>query len=328
MELQTITMREALNQAMVEEMERDPAVFLIGEEVGEYNGAYKVSQGMLERFGPRRVVDTPISEASFCGLGVGAAMTGLRPIVEFMSFNFSLVAFDQIINNAAKTLYMSGGQFPIPLVLRGPSGPAAQVSAQHSNVLDSMFANVPGLKVVSPSTPYDAKGLLKTAIRDNNPVVFIENELLYGVSGEVPGEEYTLPIGQAIVRAEGTDVTVIAHSRMNCFIAQALERFAAEGIRIELVDPRTIKPLDVETIARSVRKTHRVVIVEEGHRYAGVGAQIADDVYAACFDDLDAPIARVTHTENPLPYAKNLEAASLPGMAQVIEACKAVLYRS
>jgi pyruvate dehydrogenase E1 component beta subunit len=328
MEPQTITMREALNQAMVEEMERDDSVFLMGEEVGEYNGAYKVSQGMLERFGPLRVLDTPISEASFCGLGVGAAMTGLRPIIEFMSFNFALVAFDQIINNAAKTLYMSGGQFPIPMVMRGPGGPAAQVSAQHSNVLDSMFANVPGLKVVVPSTPYDAKGLLKTAIRDNNPVVFIENELLYGVSGAVPAEDYTLPIGQAVVRAEGTDVTVIAHSRMNYFIAQALDEFAREGLSVELIDPRTIKPLDVETLARSVRKTHRAVIVEEGHRFCGVGAQIADDLYTRCFDDLDAPIARVTHTENPLPYARNLEAASLPGVAQVMEACKAVLYRA
>ena len=327
METQTITMREALNQAMREEMERDDRVFLIGEEVGEYNGAYKVSQGLLERFGPRRVVDTPIAEASFCGLGVGAAMTGLRPIVEFMSFNFALVAFDQIINNAAKTLYMSGGQFPIPMVMRGPGGPAAQVSAQHSSVLDSMFAYTPGLKVVVPSTAYDAKGLLKSAVRDNNPVVFIENELLYGVSGEVPMAEYTLPIGQAVVRAEGTDVTVIAHSRMNYFIGQALEQFHAEGIRVELVDPRTIKPLDVETLARSVAKTHRAVIVEEGYRFAGVGAQIADDLYGRCFDELDAPIARVTHSENPLPYAKNLEAASLPGIAQVVEACKAVLYR-
>jgi pyruvate dehydrogenase E1 component beta subunit len=328
MDMQTLTLREALNQAMAEEMERDETVFLIGEEVGEYNGAYKVSQGLLERFGPLRVVDTPISEASFCGLSIGAAMTGLRPIVEFMSFNFSLVAFDQIINNAAKTLYMSGGQFPIPMVMRGPGGPAAQVSAQHSSVLDSMFANIPGLKVVAPSTPYDAKGLLKTSIRDNNPVIFIENELLYGVSGEVPTEEYTLPIGQAVVRSEGTDVTVIAHSRLNYFLLQALPRFREENLNIELVDPRTIKPLDVETLARSARKTHRVVIVEEGYRFAGVGAQIADDLYTHCFDDLDAPIVRVTHSENPLPYAKNLEAASLPTVAQVIQACKAVLYRT
>ncbi|MDH4247435.1 MAG: pyruvate dehydrogenase complex E1 component subunit beta [Deltaproteobacteria bacterium] len=325
---QTITMREALNQAMVEEMDRDENVFLIGEEVGQYNGAYKVSQGMLDRFGPGRVIDTPISENGFCGLGVGAAMTGLRPIVEFMSFNFSLVAFDQIISNAAKTLYMSGGQFPIPMVMRGAGGPAAQVAAQHSHCLESMFAHIPGLKVVMPSTPYDAKGLLKTSIRDNNPVIFIENELLYGVSGEVPGEEYTLPIGKAVVRREGADVTLIAHSRMNYFMLQALGEFEKEGISVELVDPRTIKPLDVETLAHSVRKTHRVVIVEEGHRFAGVGAQIADDLYTHCFDDLDAPIARVTSTENPLPYAKNLEAASLPNVREVIRAAKAVLYRA
>jgi pyruvate dehydrogenase E1 component beta subunit len=327
MESQNITMREALNQAMAEEMERDESVFLIGEEVGEYNGAYKVSQGLLGRFGPKRVVDTPISEAGFTGLGVGAAMTGLRPIVEFMSFNFSLVAFDQIINNAAKTLYMSGGQFPIPLVMRGPGGPAARVGAQHSNCLESMFANVPGLKVVMPSSPYDAKGLLKTAIRDNNPVIFIENELLYGVSGAVPAEEYTLPLGSAVVRAKGRDVTVIAHSRMNHLIHSALDAFEREGISVELVDPRTIKPLDAETLARSVRKTHRAVIVEEGHRFAGVGAQIADELYTRCFDDLDAPIVRVTHSENPLPYAANLEAASLPSVAEVIRAARSVLYR-
>lgn len=328
MDIQNITMREALNQAMIEEMERDEAVFLIGEDVASYNGAYKVSQGMLDRFGPRRVVDTPISESTFCGLGIGAAMTGLRPIVEFMSFNFSLVAFDQIINNAAKTLYMSGGQFPIPMVMRGPGGPAAQVAAQHSNVLDAMFANVPGLKVVIPSTPYDAKGLLKTAIRDNNPVVFIENELLYGISGPVPAEEYLLPIGEGTVRAQGDDVTVIAYSRMNYLIEQALDQFSAENIAVELVDPRTIKPLDIEIIARSVRKTHRAVIVEEGYRFAGVGAQIADDIYTHCFDDLDAPVVRVTHTENPLPYAKNLEAASLPTVGAVIAAAKSVLYRT
>lgn len=328
MDIQNITMREALNQAMIEEMERDEAVFLIGEDVASYNGAYKVSQGMLDRFGPRRVVDTPISESTFCGLGIGAAMTGLRPIVEFMSFNFSLVAFDQIINNAAKTLYMSGGQFQIPMVMRGPGGPAAQVAAQHSNVLDAMFANVPGLKVVIPSTPYDAKGLLKTAIRDNNPVVFIENELLYGVGGPVPAEEYLLPIGEGTVRAQGDDVTVIAYSRMNYLIEQALDQFSAENIAVELVDPRTIKPLDIETIARSVRKTHRAVIVEEGYRFAGVGAQIADDIYTHCFDDLDAPVVRVTHTENPLPYAKNLEAASLPTVGAVIAAAKSVLYRT
>jgi pyruvate dehydrogenase E1 component beta subunit len=328
MNMQQITMREALNQAMVEEMERDSTVFLIGEEVGAYNGAYKVSQGMLDKFGPLRVVDTPISENGFAGLAIGAAMTGLRPIVEFMSFNFSLVAMDQIVSNAAKTLYMSGGQFPIPLVMRGPGGPAARVAAQHSNCMESLFAYFPGLKVVMPSTPADAKGLLKSAIRDNNPVIFIENELLYGVSGEVPTGEFLLPIGVAEVRRAGNDVTIIAHSRMNHMVRTGEVELLKERIDFELVDPRTIKPLDIETIARSVRKTHRVVIVEEGHRFAGVGAEIADQIYTACFDDLDAPIVRVTHTENPLPYARNLEAASLPDIGKVIQACKTVLYRT
>jgi pyruvate dehydrogenase E1 component beta subunit len=321
-------MREALNQAMCEEMERDPRVFLMGEEVAAYNGAYKVSQGMLDRFGPARVVDTPITENGFAGLAIGAAMTGLRPIVEFMSFNFALVAMDQIVSNAAKTLYMSGGQFPIPMVMRGPGGPAARVAAQHSNCMESLFAYFPGIRVIMPSTPADAKGLLKSAIRDNNPVVFIENEMLYGVSGEVPQGDFTLPIGQAEVRRAGKDVTIVAHSRMNHMLRQAEAQFLAEGIDYELVDPRTIKPLDIATIAGSVNKTHRVVIVEEGHRFAGVGAEISDQIYGACFDDLDAPVLRVTHTENPLPYARNLEAASLPDVAKVIQACKAVLYRA
>lgn len=328
MDVQTITMRDALNQAMVEEMERDPNVFLMGEEVAAYNGAYKVSQGMLDRFGPKRVVDTPISENGFTGLAAGAAMTGLRPIIEFMSFNFSLVAIDQIVSNIAKTYYMSGGQFPIPLVMRGPGGPAARVAAQHSNSLESLFAYFPGLKVVMPSTPADAKGLLKSSIRDDGPVIFIENELLYGVSGPVPKGEFTLPLGVAEVKRPGQDVTIIAHSRMNHLVLAALAEFAREGIDPEIVDPRTIKPLDLQTLAASVRKTHRAVIVEEGHRFAGVGAEIADQVYAACFDDLDAPIVRITHTENPLPYARNLEAASLPSVEQVIRACKAVMYRT
>ena len=328
METRKTTFRDALNQAMVEEMERDPTVFLIGEEVGEYNGAYKVSQGMLERFGPKRVVDTPISENSFTGLAIGAAMTGLRPIVEFMSFNFSLVAFDQIFSNAAKTCYMSGGQFPVPMVMRGPGGPAAQVAAQHSNCLEHCFANAPGLKLVMPSTPYDAKGLLKTAVRDNNPVIFIENELLYGVSQDIPKEEYTLPLGKAEVRQEGSDVTLIAYSRMAHLVLAALPELRKEDIRPEILDPRTIKPLDMETIAQSVRKTHRVVIVEEGHRYSGVGAEIADRIYTACFDDLDAPIVRVTQKENPLPYSRPLELASLPAMEEVVQAVKTVLYRT
>ncbi|MBI3994310.1 MAG: alpha-ketoacid dehydrogenase subunit beta [Candidatus Lambdaproteobacteria bacterium] len=324
---QTVFFREALNQAMVEEMERDPNVFLIGEEVGRYNGAYKVSLGMLDRFGPKRVVDSPISENGFTGLAVGAAMTGLRPIVEYMSFNFSLVAIDQIVSNAAKTLYMSGGQFSIPMVMRGPGGPAAQVAAQHSNVMDSIFAYFPGLKVVLPSTAYDAKGLLKSAIRDNNPVVFIENEMLYGLKQEIPEEEYTLPLGVGEVQVTGRDVTIVAYSRMAHMVRQMVPEFEKEGISMELVDPRTIKPLDIELIARSVAKTHRVVIVEEGHRFCGVGAGIADEIYARCFDDLDAPIARVTHTENPLPYAKGIEAASLPSPAAVMRAAKAALYR-
>jgi pyruvate dehydrogenase E1 component subunit beta len=327
MESQVITTREALNQAMVEEMERDPNVFLIGEEVGEYNGAYKVSQGMLAKFGPLRVVDTPISENAFTGIGIGAAMTGLRPIVEFMSFNFALVAFDQIVSNAAKTLYMSGGQFPVPMVMRGPGGPAARVAAQHSNCLESLFAYFPGLHVVMPSTPKDAKGLLKSSIRSNSPVVFIENELLYGVSGPVPLGEFSLPLGVAEVKKEGLDVTVIAHSRMNAMVMQNLGEFEKADINVEVIDPCTIKPLDLKTLVRSVRKTHRAVVVEEGHRFCGVGAEIADEIYTACFDDLDAPIVRVTHSENPLPYAKNIEAASLPALEQVVRACKAVLYR-
>lgn len=325
---QNITFREALNQAMVEEMERDETVFLIGEEVGEYNGAYKVSQGMLDQFGPQRVVDTPISENSFTGLAVGAAMAGLRPIVEFMSFNFSLVAFDQIFSNAAKTHYMSGGQFTVPMVMRGPGGPAAQVAAQHSNVLDHCFANTPGLKVVMPSTPKDAKGLLKAAIRDNNPVIFIENELLYGISGDVPTGDFTVPLGEAEVKITGSDVTIVATSRMAQMVMTGLPEFEKEGISIELVDPRTVKPLDIETLARSVRKTHRAVIVEEGHSFAGVGAEYAIQIYSTCFDDLDAPIARIAQMENPLPYSKPLEAASLPTLEHVVRAAKTVLYRN
>ncbi|MCZ6628983.1 MAG: pyruvate dehydrogenase complex E1 component subunit beta [SAR324 cluster bacterium] len=327
MDSQTITYREALNQAMSEEMERDETVFLIGEEVGEYHGAYKVSQGLLERFGPMRVVDTPISENGFTGLAVGAAMVGLRPVVEFMSFNFSLVAFDQIFSNAAKTYYMSGGQFPIPMVMRGPGGPAAQVGAQHSNCLDHCFANTPGLKLVMPSTARDAKGLLKSAIRDNSPVIFIENEMLYGISGDMPKGEFLIPLGEAEVRVSGKDVTIVASSRMAHMVLSGLPEFEKEGISVELVDPRTIKPLDMETISRSVRKTHRAVIVEEGHPFAGIGAEYSHQIYSACFDDLDAPIARVTQADNPLPYSKLLEAASLPSLEAVVRAAKGVLYR-
>jgi len=323
----TITIREAIREAMTEEMERDPTVFLIGEEVGEYNGAYKISQGMLDQFGPQRVIDTPIAENGFTGLAIGAAMTGLRPIVEFMSFNFSLVAMDQIVSNAAKMYYMSGGQFYVPLVLRGCNASAVQVSSQHSHCMESIFCYMPGLKVIAPSTPADHKGLLKTAIRDNNPVIFLENELLYNLSGEVPDGEFLIPLGQADVKKEGSDVTIVAYSRMVEFVNAAIPALEELKISVELIDPRTLKPLDIDTIARSVKKTNRLVIVEEGWRYAGVGSEIADQVYTHCFDYLDAPIERITQTENPMPYAKNLEAASLPSPEKIIAGVKAVMYQ-
>lgn len=328
MALKTVSVREAIREAMIEEMEHDSAVFLIGEEVGEYNGAYKVSQGMLERFGPKRVIDTPIAENGFTGLAVGAAMTGLRPIVEFMSFNFSLVAMDQIVSNACKMNYMSGGQFHVPMVMRGCNGAAAQVSSQHSHCMESIFAYMPGLIVVAPSSAMDHKGLLKSAIRNNNPVIFLENELLYNQKGEIPTEEFLIPIGVADIKREGKDVTVIAHSRMVEFAKTAITALTELNIDVELIDLRTIKPLDIETLARSARKTGRVVIVEEGWRFAGVGAEIADQLYQQCFDQLDAPIMRVTSTENPMPYAKNLEIATLPSPGRIIEAVKAVTYRT
>ena len=322
-----MTIREALREAMLEEMERDPTVFLIGEEVGEYNGAYKISQGLLDKFGPRRVIDTPIAENGFTGMAVGAAMTGLRPIVEFMSFNFSLVAMDQIISNAAKMLYMTGGMFHVPMVMRGCNGAAAQVSSQHSHCMESLFAYMPGLIVVSPYTAADHKGLLKSAIRDHNPIIFLENELLYGASGEVPTEEYLTPIGKANVLRSGKDVTIISHSRMIAFVESTLPILAQMEIDAEIVDLRTIKPLDMETIAQSVKKTNRVVIVEEGSRFCGVGSEISDQIYTECFDYMDAPVVRVTSTENPMPYAKNLEAATLPSPERIIEAVKAVTYK-
>lgn len=328
MSTKTMTIRAALREALLEEMDRDPTVFLIGEEVGEYNGAYKISEGLLDHFGPRRVIDTPIAENGFTGLAVGAAMVGLRPIVEFMSFNFSLVAMDQIVSNASKMNYMSGGQFHIPMVMRGCNGAAAQVSSQHSHCVESLFAYIPGLIVVSPYSAEDHKGLLKTAIRDNNPVLFLENELLYGASGEVPTEEYTIPFGVARVIKPGKDVTIVAHSRMIDFVKAALPTFEQMGIDVELIDPRTIKPLDIETIARSVKKTGRAVIVEEGWRFCGVGAEISDQIYTECFDFIDAPVVRVTTTENPMPYAKNLENASLPSPERIIDAVKKVTYRN
>jgi pyruvate dehydrogenase E1 component beta subunit len=321
-----ISYREALNQAMSEEMERDPDVFLMGEEVGHYQGAYKVSQGMLARFGERRVVDTPIAECGFAGVGIGAAMVGLRPIIEFMTFNFSLVAIDQIINNAAKIRQMSAGQFTVPIVFRGPGGSAVQVAAQHSQALESFYCHVPGLKVVMPSTPVDAKGLLKSAIRDDNPVVFIEGETLYGLTGEVPPGEYLTPLGKGEIKRAGTSCTVVAWSKMVHTALEAAKTLAAAGIELEVVDPRTLRPLDEELIFESVRKTHRCVIVEEGWPVAGFGAEIAYRVQRACLDVLDAPVARVTSDDVPMPYARNLELEVQPSAKDVVRAVKSALY--
>jgi len=321
-----ITYRDALNQALAEEMRRDPRVFLMGEEVGIYQGAYKVSRGLLQEFGDKRVIDTPITEESFSGLGVGAAMVGLRPIIELMTWNFSMVAIDQIVNGAAKMLYMSGGQTKIPIVFRGPGGAAHQLSAQHSQALESWYAHVPGLKVIAPFTPHDAKGLLKSAVRDDDPVVFIEGETLYGSKGEVPETEYTIPIGVADVKRAGTDLTLVAWSKMVGVALAAADKLAAEGVACEVVDLRTLRPLDEEAILASVRKTNRCVIVEEGWPFAGVGAQVAFLIQSGAFDDLDAPVARVTGADVPMPYARNLEHLAVPSAARVIQAAKSVLY--
>ncbi len=326
--MREITYREALREAMAEEMARDERVFLMGEEVGHYNGAYKVSEGLLDRFGERRVVDTPIAETGFAGVGIGAAMVGLRPIIEFMTWNFSLCAFDQLVNNAAKLRYMSGGQIALPIVFRGPGGAAHQLAAQHSQVVDSLYAYVPGLKVVAPATPHDAKGLLKAAIRDDNPVIFIEGEILYGRKGQVPEEEYTIPLGKGDVKREGKDVTVVAWSKMAYVALDAAAELAKNGIDIEVIDPRTIRPLDEALILRSVKKTNRCVIVEEGWPFAGAGAEVAFRVAHEAFDYLDAPVKRVTSEDVPMPYAKNLEQLVLPSVEKVIAAVKSVLYRS
>lgn len=318
--------REALNQGMSEEMERDPSVFLMGEEVGHYQGAYKVSQGMLQRFGERRVIDTPIAEAGFVGVGVGAAMVGLRPIIELMTFNFSLVAIDQIINNAAKVRAMSGGQFKVPMVLRGAGGAAHQLGAQHSQSLESFYAHTPGLKVVMPATPSDAKGLIKSAIRDDDPVLCIEGELLYSIQGEVPEGEHVVPIGRGEVKREGSDCTLVAWSKMLHLAMEVAEQLAKEGVSVEVVDPRSIKPLDAETIFGSVAKTNRCVILEEGWPFAGVGAEIAYRIQRAIFDELDAPIERVTQMDVPMPYALNLEDVTYPTAPKLVSAIKRTLY--
>jgi pyruvate dehydrogenase E1 component beta subunit len=326
--MSTVTVRDALRDAMAEEMRRDEAVFLMGEEVAQYQGAYKVSRGLLEEFGERRVIDTPITEHGFAGLGVGAAMAGLKPIVEFMTFNFAMQAIDQIINSAAKTLYMSGGQIRCQIVFRGPNGAAARVGAQHSQDYAAWYGHVPGLKVVAPYDAADAKGLLKSAIRDPNPVVFLEHEMLYGHEFEVPDvADWLVPIGKAKARRAGADVTLVAYSRMVGFALEAAAVLSGEGIEAEVIDLRTIRPLDHATVTASVRKTHRLVTIEEGWGPMGVGAEIAARVTQDAFDDLDAPPARVCQEDVPLPYAANLEALSLPSVDKIVKAAKAVCYR-
>lgn len=321
-----ITYRDALNQALREEMQRDDRVFLMGEEVGVYNGAYKVSKGLLDEFGEMRVVDTPITELGFAGVGVGAAMVGLRPVIEFMTWNFALLALDQVVNSAAKMLYMSGGQYPMPIVFRGPNGAALQLAAQHSQAWESWVAHIPGLKVVAPGTPYDAKGLLKSAIRDNNPVVVLEGEMLYNTKGEVPDGEYVVPLGKADLKREGDHCSIITSGKMALVAVQAADQLAKDGIRVDVVDLRTIRPMDIEAITASVRKTNRAVVLEEGWEVAGIGAQIVDYVQRDCFDHLDAPVLRVHQADVPMPYAKALEKAAKPDVPKTIAAVRKVMY--
>jgi len=324
---QTISYREALNQALREELRRDPNVFIIGEEVAEYGGAYKVTEGLLQEFGAERVIDTPISEEAIVGAGVGAAMVGLRPVVELMTINFSLLALDQIVNHAAKLRYMSGGQLAISTVIRAPQGAGLQLGAQHSQNLESWYAHVPGLKVVIPGTPADAKGLLKSAIRDNNPVIFLEHEMLYGVKGEVPDEEYTIPIGVAEIVRSGKDLTLISYSRMRTLCVKAAEQLAEEGVEAEVIDLRSLSPLDSETIVTSVKKTHKAIIVEEDWGFAGMGAQIADKIVLEAFDYLDAPIHRIAAADVPMPYSKPLEQLALPSVDEIVSTAKKLVGR-
>ena len=323
--LQEVEMRVALGQALDEEMTRDSTVFILGEEVGEYNGAYKVTKGLLDKYGPQRVLDTPICEGSFAGLGIGAAMTGLRPVVEFMSWNFSFLAADQIISNAAKIHYMSGGRFSVPIVFRGANGAAAQVSSQHSHSVEALYSNFPGLIIVAPSNPYDAKGLLKSAIRNNNPVLFFESELDYGMKMDIPSEEYLIPLGKGQIVQEGADLTLISHGHMVNCCREAVQHLAQEKISIELIDLRTVKPLDISLIAKSVQKTHRCVIVEEGHYFSGISAEIGFEIQQFCFDHLDAPLMRVCQRETPMPYAKTLEKESLPNSNRIVDAIRKTL---
>jgi pyruvate dehydrogenase E1 component beta subunit len=323
--MRNLRYREALREAMSEEMERDDRIFLMGEEVGHYQGAYKVSEGLLEKFGAKRVIDTPIAEGGFAGIGIGAAMVGLRPIIEFMTWNFSAVAFDQILNNAAKLRQMSGGQFNCPIVFRGPNGSAKQVGSQHSHSMEHFYATIPGVKVVAPAFPADAKGLMKAAVRDDNPVLVMESETLYGVKGDVPDGDHVVEIGKAQVALEGSDVTIVAYSRMTHIALEAAAELAKGGVRAEVVDLRTLRPLDEETLVRSVRKTHRCVVVHEGWPYGGVGAEVSDRVQRLAWDDLDAPVLRVTTLDVPMPYNAKLEQYCLPQVDRVVRAVKRVL---
>jgi pyruvate dehydrogenase E1 component beta subunit len=324
--MREIQFREALREAMNEEMRRDPNIFLMGEEVADYNGAYKVSQGMLDEFGPERVIDTPISELGFTGVGIGAAMSGIRPIIEFMTFNFSLVAMDQIINCAAKILSMSGGQFNIPIVFRGPTGNAGQLAAQHSQNFENWFANTPGLKVVVPANPYDAKGLLKSCIRDDDPVIFMESELMYADKGPVPEEEYLLPIGVADIKKEGTDVTIVSFGKILKVALAAAAELEKEGISAEVIDLRTVRPIDYDTVVSSVKKTNRLVVVEEAWPLSSIATEVTYHVQKHAFDYLDAPVHRINNLDVPLPYAPTLIQVVLPGVERTVKAVKAVLY--
>ncbi|MFM7023248.1 MAG: pyruvate dehydrogenase complex E1 component subunit beta [Flavobacteriales bacterium] len=325
--MRVIQFREALREALTEEMRRDKSVYLMGEEVAEYNGAYKVSQGMLEEFGEQRVIDTPIAELGFAGIGVGSAMNGLRPVIEFMTFNFSLVAIDQVINSAAKVYSMSGGQFNCPIVFRGPTASAGQLGAQHSQAFESWFANTPGLKVIVPSTPYDAKGLLKSAIRDNDPVIFMESEQMYGDKGEVPEGEYLIPIGVADIKRKGKDVTIVTFGKIVHVVLAATAELEKQGISAEVIDLRTVRPIDYEAIYESIRKTNRLVIVEEAWPLASISGEITYKVQKEAFDYLDAPVQRITSRDVPLPYAMNLINEALPNVERIVNGVKSVLYK-
>jgi pyruvate dehydrogenase E1 component beta subunit len=321
-----ITYRDALNAALREEMAKDDRVFLMGEEVAVYQGAYKVSKGLLQEFGEMRVVDTPITELGFAGVGVGAAMVGLRPVVEFMTWNFAVLALDQVLNSASKMLYMSGGQYNCPIVFRGPNGAALQLSAQHSQAFESWLAHMPGVKVVTPGTPYDAKGLLKSAIRDDNPVLVLEGEMLYNTKGEVPDEEYLIPIGKAELKREGSDCSIITNGKMALMAMAVADQLAKDNIHVDVVDLRTVRPMDVDAIKASVEKTNRAVVLEEGWELCGIGAQVVDYIQRECFDSLDAPVIRVHQADVPMPYAKNLERAAKPDAAKTIAAIRKVMY--